>query len=351
MLSFTARPALRGTLLVATAVLLLLGGGTARGSEFPPGYAPSVAAHPRDVPSSTLNPEVDPAKGYAVQRISGHVYFVTDGIYQAMFVVTRAGVVLVDAPPTLGTKIPKAIAEITKRPVRYFIYSHEHADHVGSAHLFRSTATFIAQRSTRDRLRADRDPKRPVPTRSFSKRLDLRIGGERLELVYPGDNHEAGNSFIWLPSEKVLMAVDIVFAGHVPFKSLAESEDIRGWITAHDQLLRYPFRVIVGGHFGLSTRTDVLNQRRYVQDLERHAAEGIGAVDVPSLVQRIGYDHPWQLFKAYLDAASQTCADRTLATWRAKLVEADVFTFSNCETMVNAVRIRFGGLGPFGDGG
>jgi glyoxylase-like metal-dependent hydrolase (beta-lactamase superfamily II) len=44
-----------------------------------------------------------------------------------------------------------------------FIYSHAHADHVGSAHLFRG-ATFIAQRDTAELLRAAHDRNRPVPT-------------------------------------------------------------------------------------------------------------------------------------------------------------------------------------------
>ena len=104
----------------------------ASAAEFPPGFEQAVRA--QAAPPSKLNPAIDPRKGNAVESLGDGAYFVTDGLYQAMFVVTRKGVVLVDAPPTLGTKLPKAIAEVTRRPVRYFIYSHEHADHTGSAH-------------------------------------------------------------------------------------------------------------------------------------------------------------------------------------------------------------------------
>ena len=331
------------------ALALLQSPVSAHASEFPPGYAQALAGR-STAPPSFLFPPIDPTKGYAVERIAGNVYFITDGLYEAMFVVTKAGVVLVDAPPTLGTKIPKAIASVTSEPVRYFIYSHEHADHVGSAHLFKKTAIYIAQQNTTERLRQDADPKRPVPTRSFGSHLTLHIGGEQIDLIYPGDNEEPGNSFIWLPKERVMMAVDLVFAGHVPFKNLAESEDIPGWIRAQQDLLHYPFRVLVGGHFGLSTRRNVVNQLRYESDLKRFALNGIDSVNFPRLVKRIGFTHPWALFKAYLDAATNVCNRETLAIWRNRLLEANVFTWDNCSTMVNAVRIRWDDLGPFGDG-
>ena len=345
----TARRVRRDARLVVVMFAALLGTvAAASAAEFPPGFEQAVRA--QAAPPSKLNPAIDPKKGYAVESLGDGAYFVTDGLYQAMFVVTRKGVVLVDAPPTLGTKLPKAIAEKTRRPVRYFIYSHEHADHTGSAHLFATTSQFIGQQQTAARLRADHDPKRPVPTRTFGRRLALDIGGQRIDLVYPGSNHEPGNIFIWLPRQRILMAVDVVFAGHVPFKALGESEDIPGWVRAHDRILNYPFRFLVGGHFGLSTRQNVIDQRRYVEDVRHFAGVGLTSVDVQALVQQIGTSRPWKLFKAYLDAATGFCADRTLARWQGRLLEADVFTDSNCEVMVNTVRIRDGDLGPFGDG-
>jgi glyoxylase-like metal-dependent hydrolase (beta-lactamase superfamily II) len=45
-----------------------------------------------------------------------------------MFLVTDKGVVAVDAPPSLGQKYLRAIAEVTDKPVNYLIYSHAHID-------------------------------------------------------------------------------------------------------------------------------------------------------------------------------------------------------------------------------
>jgi glyoxylase-like metal-dependent hydrolase (beta-lactamase superfamily II) len=61
------------------------------------------------------------------------LYWVTDGSYNTMFLVTNKGVVAVDAPPSIGNNYLKAIAKVTDKPVTYVIYSHAHTDHIGAA--------------------------------------------------------------------------------------------------------------------------------------------------------------------------------------------------------------------------
>src|SRR5258707_12893093 len=70
----------------------------------PPGYAP--------VPPSALGPALN-ADGYFVGRITDTLYWVTDSFYQAMFLTTRDGVVLIDAPPTIGHNLLPPIEPIT----------------------------------------------------------------------------------------------------------------------------------------------------------------------------------------------------------------------------------------------
>ncbi len=72
--------------------------------------------------------------------------------------------IAVDPLPTLGPRYLQAIASVTDKPVTHVIYSHEHTDHIGGAHLFPATATFIAQRDTATILARRHDPRRPVPT-------------------------------------------------------------------------------------------------------------------------------------------------------------------------------------------
>ena len=50
------------------------------------------------LPEAAKGPAIPP-KGYLVEEIRDHLYWVTDGSYNTMFLVTDKGVVVVDAPP------------------------------------------------------------------------------------------------------------------------------------------------------------------------------------------------------------------------------------------------------------
>jgi hypothetical protein len=59
------------------------------------------------IPKSALGPAVN-ADGYYVGRVEKNLYWVTDATYQAAFLTTKDGVVLFDAPPTIGHNLQRA---------------------------------------------------------------------------------------------------------------------------------------------------------------------------------------------------------------------------------------------------
>src|SRR4029453_10877000 len=75
----------------------------ASGADALPDYAP--------VPRSALGPALND-QGYHVGRVERNLYWVTDGTYQAAFLTTPDGVVLFDAPPTIGHNLQRAIDEV-----------------------------------------------------------------------------------------------------------------------------------------------------------------------------------------------------------------------------------------------
>src|SRR5580692_2011125 len=68
-----------------------------------PGYAP--------IPRRAIGPALNEL-GYYVGRVEENLYWVTDGTYQSAFLTTSDGVVLLDAPPTIGNNIRRAVDEI-----------------------------------------------------------------------------------------------------------------------------------------------------------------------------------------------------------------------------------------------
>src|SRR3989442_2609609 len=150
-----------------------------------PDYAP--------IPRSALGPALN-EQGYYVGRVERNLYWVTDGSYQS----TSDGVVLLDAPPSIGHNIQRAIDEIASangvsNKVNYLIYSHHHADHVGAASLFDKNVTRIGHEETRRLLLRDDDPARPPNEETFHDRPALQIDCERIDLAWHVANQSPDN--------------------------------------------------------------------------------------------------------------------------------------------------------------
>lgn len=306
-----------------------------------------LAAAQSSLPETAMGPQIDQEKGYLVEEIADGLYWVTEGTYNLMFLVTDEGVVVVDAPPSIGERIIAAVQEVTDQPITHVVYSHSHGDHIGAAgRIFPDDVTIIAQAATAVKLIEADDPLRPVPTVTFSTEYTLELGGKTLELAYPGANHEAGNIFVYAPEQRTLMFVDVVFPGWVPFKYLALAKDVPGFVAVHDAILEYDFDTFVGGHLTrLGTREDVEVARTYVHDVFDNSVAALQSVDFMAIGQEVGFQNQWALFEAYLDAVAQHCTDATLETWAGELGGAEVFTFSHCWTMMEAIRVDWNLVG------
>jgi len=292
------------------------------------------------VPATSLGPTIPMTKGYVVQPLGEHLYVVLDGAYQAMFLTTGSGVIVVDAPQTLGSHLLDAIKDTTAEPITHVIYSHHHADHIGAADIFPTGVARIAQKATADMLTADNDPHRPVPTVTFDSSFTLTVGTETLQLDYRGDIHEPGNTFIYAPKQKVLMLVDVVFPGWVPFNRLAMSHYIPSWVAAHDTILSYDFTSYIGGHLTrIGTRDDVILQQQYVKDLQAASAAALKSVEVAPIAMKVDGQNPWALFNAYLGTVAEECAVSQLAKYKGKLGGLDLLAYDHCWTVMESLRI------------
>jgi len=162
----------RGAALAAVpAVSALVGGalaepafaGTVPAADTLPDYAP--------IPPSALGPAVN-AQGYFVGRVKRNLYWVTDSTYQAAFLTTRDGVVLFDAPASIGHNLQRAIDQIASangvsNKVTHIVYSHHHSDHLGASSLFGRNVVRVGHAETKRLLARDNDPTGPLPDITF----------------------------------------------------------------------------------------------------------------------------------------------------------------------------------------
>src|SRR6266545_3885882 len=278
-----------------------------------PDYAP--------VPESSFGPALN-KQGYYVGRVERNLYWVTDGVYQAAFLTTADGVVLFDAPPSIGHNIQRAIDEIARangasNKVTHLVHTHHHADHAGASSLFGNDVIRIGHEETRRLMLRDDDPARPAPTETFTDRRTLEIGGERIELAWHGPNHTPDNSVIHFPDHDTLMPA-----------------------TA----LTYPWSNLISGHLGrLGKREDVVLHQQYMADLEASAKTALATVDPTPYFQKYGaVGNMWGAVKAYLNAVGEATAAPVIEKYTGVLAAADVFTPDVAFWLMESIRLNHG---------
>jgi glyoxylase-like metal-dependent hydrolase (beta-lactamase superfamily II) len=295
------------------------------------------------IPSSALGPAVN-EQGYYVGRVEGNLYWVTDGTYQSAFLTTSDGVVLFDAPPSIGHNIQRAVNEIAaangvSNEVTHLVYSHHHADHAGASSLFHRNITRIGHEQTRKLLLRDDDPARPPPEETFQDRRTLEIGGERIELAWHGSNHSPDNIFIHLPDHDALMLVDVVYPGWASVCQSNLTDDVPGYIEAPNTALTYAWKHFIGGHMGrLGTRDDVATHRQYLADIADSSRKALEAVDAAPYFVNYGDN----AVRGYLDAITAAAAAPVIEKYTGVLAAADVFTPNTTFHVMQSIRLDLG---------
>ena len=303
-----------------------------------PDYAP--------VPKSALGPALN-AQGYYVGRVEKNLYWVTDATYQCAFLTTKDGVVLLDAPPTIGHNIQRAVDEIAaangvSNKVKYLIYTHHHADHGGASSLFGKNVVRIGHEETRKLLIRDNDKARPAPEEIFQDKRALNIGGSRIELAWKGTNHSPDNIYIHLPDHDTLMLVDIVNSGWAPVYICNLTEDVVGYMAAPEKALAYPWKHFIGGHLGrLGTRDDVILHQQYMADIADSVRKTLPTVDPTPYFQKYG-ENAWAGVRGYLDACTDAAAAPVIKKYTGVLAAADVFTASTTFWVMESLRLDLG---------
>jgi glyoxylase-like metal-dependent hydrolase (beta-lactamase superfamily II) len=294
-----------------------------------------------DIPASSQGPAIDPAKGYRLQDFGSGLYMITDNAIQSMFLVYDSGVVVMDAPQAYAAKIRQAISEVSDKPITHLIYSHSHADHIGGAKALGEIPVIIAHEETLRLLKRDADPNRPLPTVTFSDKYSLHVGDQDLELSYHGSGHEPGNIFIYVPKQRVLMVIDIIFPGWMPWRRFAVAQDVLGVFDQVEEIRKMDWDVLVGGHVSrVGTHADVDTQAEFYRDIKQAAATALATTQLGEGLNPLDKGNPWAFFDNYIDRVAAQCVNTLTPKWSNKLAGFDAFIWDQCYSMEQTLRIE-----------
>ena len=181
----------------------------------------------------------DTIRAFPTRKLAEGVYAVlgdtgrgSEGRSNAGFVVTKTGVVVIDAlaSPAQGKTLLRTIRAITPLPVQWLILTHHHPDHTFGAIVFkRAGAKVIAHPDRRTLASEDGDDAmvsawtgvlglREMQGFAFADTPDvpvahdttIMLGSREFVIDVPGTAHTPGDLVIWLPDSRVLFAGDLL---------------------------------------------------------------------------------------------------------------------------------------------
>ena len=171
-------------------------------------------------------------KTVSFTEIGANLYaFTAEGDPNTGVIVGDDSVMVIDAQatPAMAQKVIEHIRQVTDKPVRHVVLSHYHAVRVlgasayGASEIIASDLcrAMIVERGQEDwdseyarfpRLfqAADTIPGLTWPTQTFSDNLTLYLGRRRVDLMWLGRGHTAGDIVAWVPDAHVMYSGDLV---------------------------------------------------------------------------------------------------------------------------------------------
>ena len=227
-----------------------------------------------------------------ISQIAGEIYRFRNNNHYAIFAVTPAGIIATD--PINAEAAQWLKAELHKRfaqPVKYLIYSHDHADHISGGEMFADTAIVVAHENAKTAIVHEKRPT-AVPQVTFSDRLIIELGGTVVELQYVGRNHSDNSIVMRFPKERLLFAVDFIPVESLAFRNFPDAY-IEDWIESLKRVEQLDFDILAPGHGPLGKKEHVRMFRDYLEALRgevlQYAREGKSLEDMKALIKMEKY--------------------------------------------------------------
>ena len=153
-----------------------------------------------------------------IQKVKDNLYMITGAGGNTAALITEKGVVVVDTKlPGNGPGILDKVKSVTTKPVMMIINTHTHGDHVGSNSAFTGSVEFVAHencKASMEKMPAfqSEEGKKFLPGKTFSDKLSLLKGSDKIDLYYFGRGHTGGDTLVVFPALRTMHSGDL-FAG------------------------------------------------------------------------------------------------------------------------------------------
>jgi len=256
-------------------------------------------------------------KKISFRKLSANCYaFTAEGDPNTGVIIGDDGVLVVDAQatPVMAREVIRRIRRVTSKPIKYVVLSHYHAVRVLGASAYRAreiiaseaTLGLIRERGKQDmaseierfpRLFRGKEsiPGLTWPTLTFRGEMTLRMGRLEVQIIHPGPGHTGGDTIVWVPSQRVLFAGDLVEYKAGIYTGDAHLEE---WPNTLASLRALKPRALVPGRGpALVTAAQSANAIRFTQDFVR----GLYAVARRGVKERRSLDKVYAMARRRMD--------------------------------------------------
>jgi cyclase len=209
------------------------------------------------------------------------------------WIIFKDYVVVIDANFPWGAReiIPK-IKETTDKPIRFVLNTHYHSDHSYGNSLFTDLGAIIINSEDTDREARTNaagwtkwnDPAHSLEgahlefaTITFSDRLVLDDGTQRVEMIHLGPAHSKGDAVAYLPREKILATGDLCVTWGFGNNVGDPNANYAGWLSALDRMSAWDPKTVVPGHGAVSGPEALRAQHEYLAGMLKQVQDGMRA--------------------------------------------------------------------------
>jgi cyclase len=224
----------------------------------------------------------DAPKVVEVEKLKDNLFVLKGGGGNTAVFVGSKGVVVVDTKLAgWGQPILAKIKELTPKPVTTIINTHSHGDHTSGNVEFPASVEVVAHENTKKNVEAWRQvygvtnvfPNvfkesggKGIPKKTFTDKLTLGSGADRIDLFYFGRAHTGGDAWVVFPSARVMHTGDVFPTRSLPImditnggsgihyaetldKAIKSVKDVDTLITGHNPTTLTPADLKVYGDF------------------------------------------------------------------------------------------------------
>jgi len=242
-------------------------------------------------------------------KVAKDVYLIPDGrinlVPNVGIIVGQRGILVVDTGmgPENAQRVLNEVRKLSPEKIRYLTVTHFHPEHGMGAQAFPTETVIIYPKAQRDELQEKgpayiqmfsgfspeiaallKDVKIVIPDVVYEHEADLDLGDVPVQLFHFGAAHTRGDSFVFLPKQRVLFTGDVVVNRFFPIMPDSDANG-NNWIRVLDDLEKLRPALIIPGHGAPGDASLIGSMREYLVGLRtrvesfQHTGESLEKIE------------------------------------------------------------------------